>query len=216
MSQKEMIEEIDKDSVEYLLFALRTFSKKKYYNEALKHDGPCTFRSVYWTSKRKNNYLFVPYSNSKADTRKFKGICWVSIVYYFDEHGKLNAIMQSYMSTPWFITSHLFDRYAERYLDDYTLSKLEVMARFVRHNFRFADIPLESSKFPDAIISKANEGVVLGTKQGDILTLKTFITNDMLKGSELMLVKESEEKMKINKKKIEQFDELCLFLNEIL
>lgn len=217
MTQSEMIDEVNKDLDQYLLFKSRKFSNCKYYKEALKHDKPYTFKPVFWKSKRENNYLITPYSNGKADTRKYKGICLATMLYYYDDHGKLNGIIQSFHTQHFFITSHFFDRYAERFLDDDTLGKFDVMAKFLRRNEGIGFEPFDHPKHPNSIIGKTNDGVVLGTEENGITTLKTFITEDMAKGCEIDLAKESESKMKIYEKEVvEKFDDLCLYLNKIL
>lgn len=217
MTKSEMIDEVNKDFVEFIFFTSRKFSNNKYYKEALKHDKPCTFKPVFWKSKRKNNYLITPYSNGKAATRKYKGICLSTMLYYYDEHEKLNAILLCMHTQHFFITSHFFDRYAERFLDDDTLGKLDVMAIFARRNEGIGFEPFDHPKHPNSIIGKTNDGVVLGTEENGITTLKTFITEDMAKGCEIDLAKESESKMKIYEKEVvEKFDDLCLYLNKIL
>lgn len=215
MTQSEMIEEMNKDLDQYLFFKNGKFSNSKYYKEALKHDKPCTFKPVFWKSKRENNYVITPYSNGKADTRKYKGICLATMLYYYDDHGKLNGIIQSFHTQHFFITSHFFDRYAERFLDDDTLGKFDVMAKFLRRNCRIAFESFDHPKHPNSVIGRGTDGVVIGTIENGITTLKTFITEDMLKGCEIDLANESEKIKKIYDKQVEKFDDLCmLYLNK--
>lgn len=75
---------------------------------------------------------------------------------------------------------HFFDRYRERFLKDLTLSKPEVIHKYVLNNLKSSDVCVPSQKYPNAEWKMCNDGLCLcNLIHGLDTEAKTFITWDM-------------------------------------
>ena len=78
---------------------------------------------------------------------------------------------------------HFFDRYNERYLKDPTLSKPEVIDKYIFNNLKASSMRLriESAKYPNDYWMTCNNGLCLcNNPKGFFVEVKTFISWDML------------------------------------
>lgn len=77
-------------------------------------------------------------------------------------------------------TPHFFDRYRERFLKDMSISKPEVIYRFIRGNLKMSSTGKSSDKYPNGIWVACNDGLILCNHLNNIhQEAKTFITYDM-------------------------------------
>lgn len=185
MSYTEIFNEINKDYDALYRYAENKINDNKYFRAGMKFDSPHNFNPIYWTSPGKNRYVIIPQTNGKKSLKKY-GMCYTIFCYYFDEKNYLNAVMVNRRKFYYIYRSHLFDRYAERFLEDTTMNKIEVMVEFISNNTQITGTPFETaSNHTNSIFGRVVDGAVLGTLNDGILVFNTFITIDMLKGTEI-------------------------------
>ena len=77
-------------------------------------------------------------------------------------------------------TPHFFDRYRERFLKDLSISKPDVIYRFIRGNLKMSSSGHPSEKYPNCIWVSCSDGLILCNHLNNINQVaKTFITYDM-------------------------------------
>ena len=77
-------------------------------------------------------------------------------------------------------TPHFFDRYRERFLKDMSISKPDVIYRFIRGNLKMSSSGNPSEKYPNGIWVACCDGLCLCNHLNSInQEAKTFITYDM-------------------------------------
>lgn len=186
MTNAEIANEINKDRKSLDAFIVRTLTESKYRKIALKHTPPIAFKPIFWTSRRHNKYCIIPHTNGKNDYKRL-GLCYSVYCYHIGKHNHLDAVMISKDGNYLFFKSHLFDRYAERFLADSSLQKLEVMVNFFSKNSIFVHQRFDCPKYPNNWLGSSKEGVILGEYENGFMVCKTFLTEDMLKGLEIEL-----------------------------
>jgi hypothetical protein len=93
-----------------------------------------------------------------------------------------------------FYTSHLFDRYRERELQDLHMGKKEVVKEFFKCNGNICSIPFPTDKYPNNNFGITEKGVLFGEKISENIWLyKTYIRKDQLLGSEFEAALQTEE-----------------------
>lgn len=185
MTYSEIANELGKDHQAVFAYANWLTSQNKYKRFAMKHPEPVNFKPVYWTSGRKNNYVIIPSSEGKNFMKK-NGISYTIFCYYFGEKNSLNAVMVNQQERYNFYSSHLFDRYGERFLNDTSMNKVELMVEFAKNNSRYTITTFDTAvKYKNSIFGRVNEGIIIGCEEEGFHVFKTFLTEDMLKGSEI-------------------------------
>lgn len=105
----------------------------------------------------------------------------VTFITYLDKHG-MNALVRggSRDNQFFFITSHFFDRYMERFLGQ-KISKIEAIAEFFANNGSFVMTPHPTEDNPNNMIGSANDVVFFSERLTDkISIMRTCITREQL------------------------------------
>ncbi len=93
-----------------------------------------------------------------------------------------------------FFTSHLFDRYRERELQDLSLDKRQVIKEFLKNNGNICSVSFPTAKEPNNYLGITETGVVFGKKITDkIMLYRTYIRKDKLKKHQFEAAAQTEE-----------------------
>ena len=184
MNYAEIKSELDKDLKSVLNYVNKFSLDNKYRREALKHTNRIWFKPVRWKSPHHNNYIILIESLGKSDFKK-NGFVFYIFCYYFNNKNKLDVAMFTNMNDYVFYSGHLFERYAERFLNNKSMDKMDVIIKYFKSNRQTAFHPFESSKYGNSIFGTTSDGVVLGNIINGMGIFKTYITFDMLRGEEV-------------------------------
>lgn len=118
-----------------------------------------------------------------ADYNTFKkiGPTAITFITYINKYG-MNALIRggSRDNQFFFITSHFFDRYMERFLDK-KISKIEAIAEFFANNGSFVMTPHPTKDNPYNMIGTANDIVFFSERLTDTISImRTCITREQL------------------------------------
>lgn len=105
----------------------------------------------------------------------------VTFITYLDKHG-MNALVRggSFVNQFFFITSHFFDRYMERFLGQ-KISKIEAIAEFFANNGSFVMTRHPTKDNPNNMIGSANDVVFFSERLTDSISImRTCITREQL------------------------------------
>ena len=90
-----------------------------------------------------------------------------------------------------FYTSHMFDRYRDRFLLDGNLNKTDVINRFFENNNLTNLRTYNAPKYPESLFAQTSDGVLCGDDLSpNIVEYKTFITTEMLYDEQLEISEE--------------------------
>lgn len=158
-------------------------NKNNYYRRTVikSKTFPLYFQPVEYTTPKKNKYLLIYEARGKDYPDDLKASC---VCLY--NQGGMNAItlgLRKQNYTAFLFSAHLFARYRKRFLQDETLSNLDVIKHFFIKN---KEIVFNStySDFSNGgkLIGTTREGVIFGVqKEYNIFVLKTFFSFNMLK-----------------------------------
>lgn len=134
------------------------------------------------TYKVDNNTTFcsIPLIHDYNTFKKI-GPTAVTFITYINKHG-MNALVRggSLDNQFFFITSHFFDRYMERFLDK-KISKVEAIAEFFANNGNFVMTPHPTKDNPNNMIGSANDVVFFSERLTDTISImRTCITREQL------------------------------------
>ncbi len=112
---------------------------------------------------------------------------FIVVVYFLNEYGFNGIRVDADNQSLTHFTPHFLERYNERFLKQPTLSKLDLLKRFIKNNtveVIQSDFDTETEKYN--IFGRVKEGIVLGNKEvfrekeKEINHYKTFISNEMI------------------------------------
>lgn len=183
MNSKELYKEIHTDLE--IVFRKAGYLTSGLRREAVKSKTKYVQRIFDYKSNQYNRWFIVVDYFVKQPS-------FTVVVYYLDEYGLNGIRVNCNNKSLTHFTSHFLDRYNERFLKQESLSKLELLKRFIPKN------PIEViSSVPDSdtinnrIIGRFKEGIGLGfdevlSEDGkEIHHFKTFISNEMIFESQL-------------------------------
>lgn len=195
MTYTEITNEIDKDLVALYAYIEKALSVSKYRKIGMKNTEPVHFKPIYWESNRHNKYFVIPCTNGKKDLKKY-GMSFYVWCYYKGKNGELNGVMIASSGAYCFYRNHLFMRYAERFFNDSTMETLDLMVEFATHNTFTVSRPFDTAvKYTNSYFGKVEDGIILGTMTNGYMVYNTFITEDMLKGSEINYSNDSQAEL---------------------
>lgn len=190
MKDKEIADECRKD---YLNIAYKIASiEKKYWRVIVKKpNASFVFKPIEYTSLRKNKYIIMLNSAGKKDLR-LHGVLYNAFLIYRKKESIY--VVLSKLGTPCSIlTSHLFDRYRERFFKDMTIPKMEVIKSYIYNNYMFySDIG------PDNVVyGTVNDGINLGESypKDNYVVYKTFVSRELLFSDQLISSEFHNEKL---------------------
>ena len=163
--------------------------------------SPMYFQS----SITKLNYCLMLYCLGKQDFKRNSAL-FNLFAYFYKDYG-LYAFFPTgkRFESLSVYTPHFFDRYQERFLKDSSLKRTEVMQIFFLNNYTGVPITLGNEKYPNFVFLTSKDGVQLGLKySSDILELKTFLSQEQLKGDQINI--DNENYKKLQKYFIKNFD----------
>ena len=115
------------------------------------------------------------------NTFKKIGPTAVTFITYINKHG-MNAVVRggNFDNQFFFITSHFFDRYMERFLNK-QISKIEAIAEFFANNGSFLMTPHPTKNNPNNMIGTSNDIVFFSERLSDTISImRTCITREQL------------------------------------
>lgn len=178
MTSKELYTEIFKDFEIVLRKAL--YLTEGLRREAVKSKSKHVQRIYDYKSKHYNNWIIIV-DSFVGDPR------FTVVVYHVDEYGFNGVRVDSDDKTLTHFTPHFLERYNERFLNQGTLSKLDLLKRFIPYNSMEAiQYEYDSETEQYRIFGRFKEGIGLGFKEiisdgKEIIHYKTFISNEMIK-----------------------------------
>lgn len=165
---------IDENQKKYAQMVKKSIKKERVYYK------PLTYRSA-----KGFNYVLQFFKRANDEEEKDK----LGLIYYvwFIKNRGTYAITLSRISlyghAEWhytIYTPHFFDRYRERFLKDMSMSKPDVIFRFIKGNLKMSSSGHPSEKYPNAIWVACNDGLCLCNHLNNInQEAKTFITYQM-------------------------------------
>lgn len=163
--------------------------KGKYLTEtlrrtALKSKNKSARKIFDYKSRNHNKWIIICEYKKKSKKN-------IATAYYIDQYG-FNAIIYDYnLKSLIHFTPHFFSRYNERLLHQPNLSKIEILKIFLEHNsFGLIHLLQDTNEIKKGIFVKNENGIGLGFYENlegpiqQIFHLKTFITDNMLKGNQ--------------------------------
>lgn len=184
MTTAEIKAELLKELPSVQAYICRVTSDNKYRRAALKHTEKVWFKPIFFKSHRGNNYVALPFSKGKSDFKKL-GLNCVILCYYFNSKNKIDVALQVNLTDYDIFSGHLIERYAERFLHNPGMNKMDAIINFFKVNCQYSSRSFSSSRFTNSIIGTVTDGVIIGIEENDSCVFKTFITFDMLKGEEI-------------------------------
>lgn len=182
MNNQEIANEIARDIHKVLIKGVElTYSLRR---KAIKSRNKYARGVFKFISKNHNRWLILSEYFKKEPI-------FIAIAYYVDQHG-FNALMtDSSQDKVSHFSSHFLDRYNERFLKEPTLSKIEILKKFMEKNSYGAiqNIP-DKDELKNRIFVKYKDGIGLGYYEevfGSIHRInhiKTFISDDMIFSSQ--------------------------------
>lgn len=201
MSFLEVFEEVRKDVTEELV--LRTFLGEfdfaPKYMTWMKRNGQRNklqiFKAKKVKSAKNNTYLFIPWCKGRGEQIEFN---FFTVIYYKGYPYLMYVIVPTgeLMCLP----KHYFDRYAER-KEGQAGKEItpEYMAEVAIKIGSHTPCPIPDTRYPDSIFAINDEGISLGniSLEDNYTTLNTFISFDMLRGTQQVLAEELEQIRKV-------------------
>ena len=179
MTDEELLIEVSKD---YGSCLSRVQKDYNFYRRTIVKSSkfPIYFKPIEYTSSRKNKFLLFIEAKSKKDSTNF---LMTFVTYYLKPEG-IYAIMiypkSNYSKTIVIYPPHFFERYKERYLGR-DIDTLDSIKEFFRYNSSNIIQFTEGNYYRGS----CTHGFVFGEKLNEnINILKTFITENMLKGDQ--------------------------------
>lgn len=185
MSNEEILELLE-DDVDFLQYKIDENLKR--YKQMVKNSVKkerVYYQPLNYKSARGFHYMlqFFKRANDEPDKDKLGMLYYV----WFIKNSGTYAITFSRLSyhsyAQWhytIFTPHFFDRYRERFLKDLSISKPDVIYRFIRGNLKMSSTGHPSEKYPNCIWVACSDGLILCNHLNTINQVaKTFITYDM-------------------------------------
>ena len=185
MSNEEILELLE-DDVDFLQHKIDENLKR--YKQMVKNSVKkerVYYQPLNYKSARGFHYMlqFFKRANDEPDKDKLGMLYYV----WFIKNSGTYAITFSRLSyhsyAQWhytIFTPHFFDRYRERFLKDLSISKPDVIYRFIRGNLKMSSTGHPSEKYPNCIWVACSDGLILCNHLNTINQVaKTFITYDM-------------------------------------
>ena len=185
MSNEEILELLE-DDVDFLQYKIDENLKryKQMVKNSIKKER-VYYQPLNYKSARGFHYMlqFFKRANDEPDKDKLGMLYYV----WFIKNSGTYAITFSRLSyhsyAQWhytIFTPHFFDRYRERFLKDLSISKPDVIYRFIRGNLKMSSTGHPSEKYPNCIWVACSDGLILCNHLNTINQVaKTFITYDM-------------------------------------
>ena len=175
------LDEIKKEmSKEYPIISNKArYTQQKFLHALRPHGDETIVRYLDYLSKYKNNWIIRFGLRKKDSVVSF-------MAYYYNEHGLVGIAPTDDFTSFTYHTAHFFKRFNERLHLNLTMPK-DIIRAFMNENDRFHLEKLE--QFAPGIYTvfcATRLGYVLGNldENGDYVKMNTFITHDMLKGSQ--------------------------------
>jgi hypothetical protein len=165
---------IDDNLKRYRQQAKNSNKKERIYYQPLNYKSARGFHYMLQFFKRANNEpdkdkLGMLYYVWFIKNRGIYAITFTRLSYY----GRANWHFTIY-------TPHFFDRYRERFIKDLSISKPDVIYRFIRGNLKMSSSGHPSEKYPNGIWMFCSDGLILCNHMNNYnLVAKTFITYEM-------------------------------------
>lgn len=162
------------------------------------------------TYQADNNTIFcsIPFIQD-YNTFKRIGPTAVTFITYINKHG-MNAVVRggNYDNQFYFITSHFFARYMERFLNR-QISKIEAIAEFFANNDSFLMTPYPTKDNPNNMIGTSNDIVFFSERLTDTISImRTCITREQLFETQIQsteLLDEIAVEFDVEREKLKQF-----------
>lgn len=138
------------------------------------------FPAITYQVDNNTTFCSIPLIHDYSTFKKI-GPTAVTFITYINKHG-MNALVRggSLDNQFFFITSHFFDRYMERFLDQ-KISKIEAIAEFFANNGSFVMTPHPTKDNPNNMIGSANDVVFFSERLTDTISImRTCITREQL------------------------------------
>lgn len=175
MNSEEIIKEVVldlpkvKNKIEYCSKDLR--------RAAIKSKSKFIFKWIDYKSPRKNDWVILLKSTPSVCST-------IKAVHYWNKMG-FNCLSIADDGVFHHYSSHFLERYNERFLNQYVLSRLDLFKYYINHNsLTTAEILSPDEIEIKRIILKINDGIAFGTMETinvhHILDYRTFISNDMV------------------------------------
>lgn len=162
------------------------------------------YKPLNYKSARGFNYVIQFFKRGVDEEQKDK----LGIIYYtwFVKNRGIYAILFSRSSAQgrsfWrytIYTPHFLDRYRERFLKDITISKPDVIHRYVINNLKTTLTGHPSEKYPNSIWVLCSDGLCLCNHiNGFNLEAKTFVTFDMAGLERQQFIEKAKGAMQMN------------------
>ena len=161
-----------------------------------KNEENVWFKPLDFKIDRITTFCVIPYSRNWSDFQKIGPLCQVCLIYLTSKGYTLLVRGRVYDNEYAFYTSHLFDRYRERELQDLSLCKMDVIREFFKRNGNMCGLPFPTENNPNNSLEITEKGVLFGEKITDNIRLyKTYIRKDQLKEGQFASAMEAEEGM---------------------
>ena len=185
MSNQEILELL-RDDFDFLQHKIDENLKK--YQQAVKRSTKkerVFYQPLNYKSAKGFHYMLQFFKRADDEPEKDK-LGMLYYVWFIKDRGTY-AIILSRLSlhgyAQWhytIYTPHFFDRYRERFLKDMSISKPDVIYRFIRGNLKMSSSGHPSEKYPNAIWVSCSDGLILCNHMNNYNQVaKTFITYDM-------------------------------------
>ena len=142
-------------------------------------------------------YLILCGTPSYSDFKK-NGVSY-SIVGLYKSNGLMSAIMPYNNGFFGYYPHHFFERYKERKLGDLNIPTRDAIVQYFSNTTLNMPAKQDNPSYPNGVFSANEEGVCLGTIEEidgkKHLIMKTFITVEMLRGGQVSLNADLQEKI---------------------
>lgn len=165
---------IDENLKKYTKLVKNSVKKERVYYQPLNYKSARGFHYMLQFFKR---------GNDEAEKDKLGMLYYVWFIKNCGTYAIMLSRLSLYGHAEWhytIYTPHFFDRYRERFLKDMSISKPDVIYRFVRGNLKMSSTGHPSEKYPNCIWVACSDGLILCNHLNSInQEAKTFITYDM-------------------------------------
>lgn len=187
MTQKEIIDIFSYDYKRTIVPKIEALAQdNRYRRYMLSHrtENLHCFLPIDLTTKSKTTYIIQIKSMGFSDWKK-NGFVFIIYMIYLSKHG-LQAVMIDNTDKGFsFYSSHLFDRYIERFLGN-GCSKKDAIVHFFQNNAIFQASLKPSKNHPECVFATISDGVLLGEQPlPEIISFSTFISNEQLKNDQI-------------------------------
>ena len=176
MNSEELVREIIKDYP--MVLRKGEYALKDLRRPALKSKNKHVQKIFDYESKNKNKWIiFCDYHT--------KDPLWYIVIYFVNKSGLQAYLVDDNKRVLYHYSGHFLERYNERFLHEPSLSKIEILKRYLSKNASaYIEVHPETEKYQHPVFGRAKEGVVFGNVelQGiwSIIHVRTFISNDMI------------------------------------